>query len=136
MFLGVARRTQGGNEQAGTMHPYMPILMMLIIATGFAIAALFLALVVGRPRGGNARKLAPYECGIEPVGTARERFPVKFYLVAMLFILFDIEVVFMYPWAVALGELGVYGLIGMGVFFLVLTVGLIYEWRVGALEWE
>jgi len=118
------------------MHPYLPILMMLIIATGFAIAALLLALVLGRPRGGNPRKLAPYECGIEPVGTARERFPVKFYLVAMLFILFDIEVVFMYPWAVAMGDLGVYGLIGMGVFFLVLTVGLIYEWRVGALEWE
>lgn len=119
------------------MNPYIPILMMLVIATAFAIIAMGLALFVGRPRKGNAdHKLASYESGIEPVGTARQRFSVKFYLVAMLFILFDIEVIFMYPWAVALGDLGVYGLITMGVFFMVLTVGLIYEWRVGALEWD
>lgn len=118
------------------MNPYLPILMMLIIAAGFAIVALALALLVGRPRGGNARKLGTYECGIEPVGNARERFPVKFYLVAMLFILFDIEVIFMYPWAVSMGSLGLYGLYGMGFFFAILTIGLIYEWRVGALEWD
>lgn len=118
------------------MHPYAPILIMFIIAIGFALVAVGLALFVGRPKGGNERKMAPYECGIEPVGTLNERFPVKFYLVAMLFILFDIEIIFMYPWALTLGELGMFSLLAMGIFFGILTIGLIYEWRIGALEWE
>ncbi len=118
------------------MHPYVPILMMLVIATAFAVAAIGLALFIGHPRGGNAHKLGPYECGIEPVGNARERFPVKFYLIAMLFILFDIEVVFLYPWAVVFRQLHVFGLIEMGIFLGILILGYIYIWRVGALEWQ
>jgi NADH-quinone oxidoreductase subunit A len=118
------------------MNPYLPILFMLVIATAFAIGAMALALFVGRPRGGNAHKLAPYECGIEPVGGGRDRFPVKFYLVAMLFILFDIEVIFLYPWAIVFRQLGVFGLIEMGIFLGILLAGYIYIWRAGALEWQ
>ncbi len=109
---------------------------MLIISTAFALGALGLAMFIGRPKGGNEHKLAPYECGIEPVGSARERFPVKFYLVAMLFILFDIEVIFLYPWAVVFRQLAVFGLIEMGIFLLILLIGYAYVWRVGALEWQ
>ncbi|MCC6485383.1 MAG: NADH-quinone oxidoreductase subunit A [Armatimonadetes bacterium] len=119
------------------MNPYLPILFMLIIATAFAVGALSLAMFIGRPKGGNERKLAPYECGIEPVvGEVRERFPVKFYLVAMLFILFDIEVIFLYPWAVVFRQLQVFGLIEMGIFLAILLLGYMYVWRVGALEWQ
>jgi NADH-quinone oxidoreductase subunit A len=118
------------------MNPYLPILFMLVIATAFALAAMALALFVGRPRPGPERKFAPYECGIEPVGSARDRFPVKFYLVAMLFILFDIEVIFLYPWAVVFRQLGVFGLVEMAIFLGILLVGYIYGWRVGALEWQ
>ena len=81
-------------------------------------------------------KLAPYECGCEPVGSARERFSIKFYLIAMLFILFDIEAVFLYPWAVLFKRLGVFGLMEMGVFIAILFVGYVYVWKKGALEWE
>jgi NADH-quinone oxidoreductase subunit A len=80
--------------------------------------------------------MAPYECGCEPIGTARERFPIKFYLIAMLFILFDIEAVFLYPWAILYKKLGVFGLVEMGVFVVILFVGYIYVWKKGALEWE
>ncbi len=118
------------------MNSYIPILIMLGIATAFAVAALALALLVGRQRGGPDRKLQPYECGIMPVGAARQRFPVKFYLVAMLFILFDIEVVFMYPWAVVFRQLRVFGLVEMGIFLGVLLLGYIYIWRAGGLEWQ
>jgi NADH-quinone oxidoreductase subunit A len=111
--------------------------VLLLLALGGTIAVVFVALsrLVG-PRNANAEKLTPYECGVEPVGTARDRFPVRFYLVAMLFIIFDIEAVFLYPWARLFRELGVVGLVEMGVFVLVLVVGLIYAWRKGALEWE
>ncbi len=111
--------------------------VLVLVALGGTIAVVFVGLsrYLG-PRNANAAKLTTYECGVEPVKTARERFPVRFYLVAMLFIVFDIEAVFLYPWALLFRELGLFGLIEMAVFLMVLVVGLIYAWRKGALEWE
>jgi NADH-quinone oxidoreductase subunit A len=101
----------------------------------FALGSLVFSGLIGMKKP-SAVKLAPYECGMPPVGSARERFPVKFYLVAVAFIVFDVEVVFMYPWAVIFRELGWYGAAAMGFFFFVLIVGLAYDWKKGALEWE
>ncbi len=121
-------------------NPYLPILIMMIIATGFAGGFLLLSSILG-PKRPTKNKLSVYECGIEPVGNARERFSVKFYLVSMLFIVFDIEVVFLYPWAVnykkSLADgTGPYMLVVMGIFFVLLVLGLVYEWRKGALDWN
>jgi NADH-quinone oxidoreductase subunit A len=114
---------------------YIPILILAILAALFAGANIVFSLFLG-PHRPNPEKLSPYECGIVPVGTARERFSVKFYLVAMLFIVFDMEIVFLYPWAVVLRQLRLFGLIEMGVFLLILLVGYFYIWRKGGLEWE
>lgn len=114
---------------------YLPVLLTFALAA--AVPALFLgASRLLRPRNPTAIKEEAFECGNPPSGTAWERFPVKFYLTAILFIVFDIEVVFMYPWAVRCRELGMAGLVEMALFVLVLAVGLLYAWRKGALEWE
>ncbi|PWB77202.1 MAG: NADH-quinone oxidoreductase subunit A [Candidatus Methylomirabilota bacterium] len=113
---------------------YLPIFILILVAVGFALATLFLSHVLG-PRRPTRAKLAPYECGIDPVGSARERFSVKFYLVAMLFIIFDIEIVFLYPWAVILSSLKLFGLIEMVLFLGILLIGLLYVWKKGGLEW-
>ncbi|HYR69156.1 MAG TPA: NADH-quinone oxidoreductase subunit A [Candidatus Dormibacteraeota bacterium] len=109
--------------------------MMVVVATGFAVATLAASHFLGR-RVNDAAKLLPYECGVTPVGTARERFHTRFYLVAMLFIVFDIETVFIYPWAVVFKQLAMFGLIEMGVFIAILLAGLVYVWGKGALEWD
>ena len=114
---------------------FIPILMMVIVATGFAVATLAASHFLGK-RVNDPAKLLPYECGVTPVGTARERFHTRFYLVAMLFIVFDIETVFIYPWAVVFKQLAVFGLIEMGVFIAILLAGLVYVWGKGALEWD
>jgi NADH-quinone oxidoreductase subunit A len=114
---------------------YLPILLLVVIAICFGLGAMVFSALVG-PKKPSALKLAPYECGCEPVGSARERFSVKFYLIAMMFILFDIEAVFMYPWSILFKKLGVFGLVEMGVFIAILLVGYIYVWKKGALEWE
>ena len=114
---------------------FIPILMMLIVGVGFAVFTLLMSHFLGR-RVYDPAKLGPYECGITPVGTARERFHTRFYLVAMLFIVFDIETVFLYPWAIVFKQLKIFGLIEMGVFVGILLIGLIYVWGKGALEWE
>ena len=114
---------------------YLPILLLVVIAICFGLGALILSSFIG-PKKPSALKLQPYECGCEPVGSARERFSVKFYLIAMLFILFDIEAVFLYPWSILFKRLGMFGLIEMGVFIAILLVGYIYIWKKGALEWE
>ena len=114
---------------------YLPIVLFVLLAAGFALATLFLSSVLG-PRRPSKDKLSPYECGIDPVGSARERFSVKFYLVAMLFIVFDIEIVFLYPWAVVMKRLGLFGLVEMGIFVVILLAGLVYVWRKGCLEWD
>ncbi|HWB48319.1 MAG TPA: NADH-quinone oxidoreductase subunit A [Stellaceae bacterium] len=114
---------------------YFPILVFLVIAGGLALVMITASLVVARQRP-DSEKLSPYECGFEPFEDARVRFDVRYYLVAILFIIFDLEVAFLFPWAVSLGDIGVFGFWSMIVFLGVLTVGFAYEWRKGALEWE
>lgn len=114
---------------------YLPILVLIALATGLA----FLVVAIGHlfgPRRPTPRKGEPYESGMRPFGPGRRRVPVHFYLTAVLFILFDIEVIFMLPWAVILNRLGTFALVEMGVFVLVLVVGFVYAWKKGALEWE
>ncbi|MDU0457175.1 MAG: NADH-quinone oxidoreductase subunit A [Geobacteraceae bacterium] len=114
---------------------YLPILLMVMIAIIFGLCSLVFSSLIG-PKKSSVVKLSPYESGCEPVGTARERFSIKFYLIAMLFILFDIEAVFLYPWSILFKKLGVFGLVEMGLFIVILFVGYIYVWKKGALEWE
>jgi NADH-quinone oxidoreductase subunit A len=108
---------------------------MVVVATGFAVGSIIASYYLGR-RINDPAKAMPYECGITPVGNARERFHTRFYLVAMLFIVFDIETVFLYPWAVVYKSLAMFGLIEMLVFIAILLAGLVYVWGKGALEWD
>jgi NADH-quinone oxidoreductase subunit A len=114
---------------------FVPVLIMVIVAIGFAVFTLVASHFLGRRVYDPAKQL-PYECGITPVGNARERFHARFYLVAMLFIVFDIEIVFLYPWAVVFKQLALFGLIEMGIFLLILVLGFAYVWGKGALEWD
>jgi NADH-quinone oxidoreductase subunit A len=113
---------------------YLPLLMHFALAGGFAVAVVTLSTIIGYRRPTRA-KLSPYECGMAPVGDARGRFSVKFYLVAMLFILFDVEAVFLYPWAVILKDLKMYGFWEMLVYVGIVLVGFFYIWKKGALDW-
>jgi NADH-quinone oxidoreductase subunit A len=117
------------------LSDYFPILVFLAVAGGVAMAMVTASFLVARQQPDTA-KLSPYECGFEPFDDARIRFDVRYYLVAILFIIFDLEVAFLFPWAVSLTDLGVFGFWSMIVFLTVLTVGFIYEWKKGALEWE
>jgi NADH-quinone oxidoreductase subunit A len=114
---------------------YLPILVFIVIAGVIAVAMVGGSLLAARQKP-YAEKLSPYECGFEPFDDARRRFDVRFYLVAILFIIFDLEVAFLFPWAVAFGKLGATGFWSMVVFLGVLTVGFAYEWKKGALEWD
>jgi NADH-quinone oxidoreductase subunit A len=114
---------------------YFPILVFLAIAGGIAAAMITASFVLARQRP-DSEKLSPYECGFDPFEDARVRFDVRYYLVAILFIIFDLEVAFLFPWAVSLGDIGIFGFWSMIVFLGVLTVGFAYEWNKGALEWE
>lgn len=114
---------------------YLPLVILFILATLLAGFVVVLGHAFG-PRRPSERKSQPYESGMTPIGPGTRRIPVRFYLVAVLFILFDIEVVFFYPWAVVFRQLGVFGLIEMLIFILILLVGYIYAWKRGALEWE
>ena len=116
------------------MHGWVPILIMIGLGAGFGAFNILLSRLVG-PHKPTPEKLAPYECGMPPVGDARERHPVKFYLVAMIFLLFDIEVAFLYPFAMALRDLGWVGFFQILVFFALLLTGYIYVWRKGVLDW-
>ena len=117
------------------MREYLPVLLFLLVAIAFAGGTIGLSSIIV-PRRRNSAKMSAYECGVDPVGDARERFSVKFYLVAVLFILFDIEAVFLYPWAVAFRQLGLYGLVEMVLFILILLVGYVYLLKKRALEWD
>jgi NADH-quinone oxidoreductase subunit A len=117
------------------LDSYLPILVLIGIALAFAMGSVIMSRLVGQKKP-SAVKLAPYECGMPPVGSARERVSVKFYIIAMLFIVFDIEAVFLYPWAVVFKRLGLFGFVEMGVFIAILLVGYVYVWKKGALEWE
>ena len=116
-------------------HPFSPVLMIFLFAGIVVISLLLIAQKVG-PKKPNPVKDEPFESGNPPKGDARVRFSVRFYLVAMLFLIFDIEVVFLYPWAILFRRLGIFGLVEMGVFLLILVIGFIYVWKKGALEWE
>ena len=113
---------------------YLPILILAIVAVGFAVFTLVVSQLLGKPRP-NPAKSAVYECGVPAVTTARERFPVKFYLVCMMFILFDVDAAFLYPWALIFRDLGLFGLIEMGLFVALLGGGFAYAWKSGALDW-
>lgn len=113
---------------------YLPLLMHFGLVTGLATAIVVLSWLIGQHKPGRA-KMSPYECGVAPTGDARGRFSVKFYLVAMLFILFDIEAVFLYPWAVILRQLKMFGFWEMMVYIAIVLVGLFYVWKKGVLDW-
>lgn len=117
------------------LQDYLPIVILVIIATGLAGLIILLGHLFG-PRRPTARKAQPYESGMRPIGPGTRRMPIHFYLVAVLFILFDIEVVFFLPWAVVFKQLSLFGLMEMLVFILILLVGYVYAWKKGALEWE
>ena len=121
------------------LQSYFPILLFLAIGTAVGVGGIVASGVAARLTGSqnpDAAKLSPYECGFEAFEDARMKFDVRYYLVAILFILFDLEIAFLFPWAIVLQEIGWFGLIAMFVFLGVLVVGFIYEWKKGALEWE
>ena len=123
------------DAHAELLREYLPILLFLGLAIALSVAMVVASLVIARQRP-DAEKLSAYECGFEAFDDARRKFDVRFYLVAILFIIFDLEVAFLFPWAVALGEIGMFGFWSMVIFLGVLTVGFVYEWKKGALEWE
>ena len=120
---------------ADFLSAYLPILVFLVIAGGLSVLMVVASLIVGKQKP-DANKLAPYECGFDAFADARSKFDVRFYLVSILFIIFDLEIAFLFPWAVSLGKIGMFGFWSMVLFLGVLTVGFIYEWKKGALEWE
>ena len=124
------------NEMAiDFLKDYLPIIIFLIIALGLSVAFVFLNFIFS-PKKPDPEKLSAYECGFEPFNDSRMEFDVRFYLVAILFIIFDLEIAFLFPWAISLGKIGILGFISMMIFLFILTVGFIYEWKKGALDWE
>ncbi|MET0659970.1 MAG: NADH-quinone oxidoreductase subunit A [Steroidobacteraceae bacterium] len=117
------------------LQNYVPILIFLGVAGGLGLLLVGLGFVLG-PRRPDAEKLSAYECGFEAFSDTRRKFDVRYYLVAILFIVFDLEIAFLFPWAVALDSVGLLGLVAMAAFLLILIVGFIYEWKKGALEWD
>ena len=117
------------------LKDYLPIIIFLIIALGLSVAFVFLNFIFS-PAKPDPEKLSAYECGFEPFNDSRMEFDVRFYLVAILFIIFDLEIAFLFPWAISLGKIGLYGFVSMMIFLFILTIGFIYEWKKGALDWE
>ncbi|MCA3264269.1 MAG: NADH-quinone oxidoreductase subunit A [Telmatospirillum sp.] len=123
------------DAHAALLREYLPILMFLGLAIVLSILMVAASLIIARQKP-DTEKLSAYECGFEAFDDARRKFDVRFYLVAILFIIFDLEVAFLFPWAVSLGEIGMFGFWSMVAFLGVLTIGFVYEWKKGALEWE
>lgn len=117
------------------MLNYFPILVLAVVATLFAVGTLIGSLLIGK-RKSYEEKLSPYECGVDPIGSARRRFPIKFYIIAMIFVVFDIELIFLYPWAVVFKSLKMFGFVEMGIFIMILVFCYVYVWKRGAFEWE
>jgi NADH-quinone oxidoreductase subunit A len=117
------------------LENYFPVLLFIVVGLGVGVAPMVLGRLVS-PHRPDSAKLSPYECGFEAFEDARMKFDVRYYLVAILFILFDLEIAFLFPWAVVLKEIGTFGFISMMIFLAILVVGFIYEWMKGALEWE
>ena len=114
---------------------YILILIFIVIGAGMALAMYLLSKILS-PSSPDSEKLSAYECGFEAFDDARSKFDVKFYLVSILFIIFDLEIAFLFPWAITLGSIGFLGFISMMIFLFILTIGFIYEWKKGALDWE
>ena len=123
------------NQVPEVLNQYLPIAVFFAIAVGLAVAMVSASLLLGNQRPDD-EKMTAYECGFDAFDDSRRQFDVRFYLVAILFIIFDLEVAFLFPWAVSLGGIGMFGFWSMMIFLAVLTVGFIYEWKKGALEWE
>ena len=117
------------------LKDYLSIVLFLIIALGLSVAFIVINFVLS-PKKPDPEKLSAYECGFEPFNDSRMEFDVRFYLVAILFIIFDLEIAFLFPWAISLGSIGLLGFCSMMIFLFILTVGFIYEWKKGALDWE
>jgi NADH-quinone oxidoreductase subunit A len=117
------------------LENYLPILIFMAVGLGFGVVPIALGRILA-PHRPDSEKLSPYECGFEAFEDSRRKFDVRYYLVAILFIIFDLEIAFLFPWAVALNEIGMAGFLAMMVFLGILVVGFIYEWKKGALEWE
>ncbi len=117
------------------MNQYLPVLVMVLAAAGIAAGMLIATTIIG-PKKSFDEKMEPFECGVTPVADPKSRFSVRFYIIAMLFIVFDIEAVFLFPWATVFRRLGMFGFIEMMIFIFVLGIGLVYVWKKGALEWE
>jgi len=117
------------------LESYLPVLMFIMVGLIVGAAAITMGFLLA-PRRPDSEKLSPYECGFEAFEDSRMKFDVRYYLVAILFIIFDLEIAFLFPWAVALDSVGVFGFVAMGIFLGILVIGFIYEWKKGALEWE
>ena len=120
---------------ADFLKDYLSIILFLIIALGLSVGFIVLNFILS-PKKPDPEKLSAYECGFEPFNDSRMEFDVRFYLVAILFIIFDLEIAFLFPRAISLGKIGLYGFISMMIFLFILTIGFIYEWKKGALDWE
>ena len=117
------------------LKDYLPIILFLVIALGLSVAFIVVNFIFS-PKNPDPEKLSAYECGFEPFEDSRMEFDVRFYLVAILFIIFDLEIAFLFPWAISLGKIGLLGFFSMMIFLFILTIGFIYEWKKGALDWE
>ncbi|CAK0751361.1 NADH-quinone oxidoreductase subunit A [Gammaproteobacteria bacterium] len=117
------------------LQNYLPILLFLMVGLGTGVVSITMGFVLG-PHRPNSEKLSPYECGFEAFEDSRLKFDVRYYLVAILFIIFDLEIAFLFPWGVVLKQVGGFGLAAMALFLGILVIGFIYEWKKGALEWE
>jgi NADH-quinone oxidoreductase subunit A len=117
------------------LENYFPVLLFICVGFAVGVAPMVLGSLLG-PHKPDSEKLSPYECGFEAFEDARMKFDVRYYLVAILFILFDLEIAFLFPWAIVLSEIGMFGFVAMMIFLGILVVGFIYEWKKGALEWE
>lgn len=122
-------------DRAFVSQQYLPVLIFLIVAIGLSCVIMAIPFILNKMRP-DVQKNSPYECGFEGEGRVRSKFNVQFYLVAILFIIFDLEIAFLFPWAVSLGKIGVFGFWSMMVFLTLLTIGFIYEWKRGALNWR
>jgi len=117
------------------LSEYLPIIIFLFIALALSIGFIFINFILS-PKNPDPEKLSTYECGFEAFSNSRIEFDIRFYLVAILFIIFDLEIAFLFPWAISLGNIGLLGFFSMIIFLSILTIGFIYEWKKGALEWE
>ena len=118
-----------------SLDQYLPVLLFILVGTAVGVGPLVIGKILG-PSRPDTEKLSPYECGFEPFEDARMKFDVRYYLVAILFILFDLEIAFLFPWAVSLDAIGFFGFAAMMIFLAILVVGFVYEWMKGALDWE